>query len=234
MNNYREFLMKWIEKGYCFVNFGEKEYSNYQIIMRHDIDFDPIFALELAKIEKSLDISTTYFFLISSDSYNLLTPKNIETIKTIQSLGHTVSIHFDEVVNNYLWEDEYKKEIIKRLELELEFFQRLFGNINIISLHKPPNSSMNSKENFYKDIEHSYQTKYFKDMNYYSDSNNRWRFGSPVDSNEFKNGELFQVLTHPVWWTRDADSEEKIQNFYRVKYNYHTTDLLTPPKDKSK
>ncbi len=55
-----------------YYNF-DKLYSSGKryLILRHDVDFSVDRALELAKIENNYGISSTYFFLLHSDFYNI-------------------------------------------------------------------------------------------------------------------------------------------------------------------
>ena len=45
-----------------FKKFHENIKVGKNILMRHDIDFCPIRALEIAKLEKKQNITSTYFF----------------------------------------------------------------------------------------------------------------------------------------------------------------------------
>ena len=65
--------------------FNEKIKNKFNIILRHDIDFDVDYALKMAKMENKLNIKSTYFFfLLKSNFYNILNP-NIEKNKKHKS-----------------------------------------------------------------------------------------------------------------------------------------------------
>ena len=61
-NNYIKFIKKFKDSGYEFIFFNEKIKSKFNIILRHDIDFDVDYALKMAKMENKLNIKSTYFF----------------------------------------------------------------------------------------------------------------------------------------------------------------------------
>ena len=63
ISNYKSFISKFVKNGYKFIFFDElnKSKSN-QVILRHDIDLDIDLAYEMAIIENSMGIKSTYFF----------------------------------------------------------------------------------------------------------------------------------------------------------------------------
>ena len=92
---YKSFIEKFHKKGYRSIFFEELNANkNNQLIIRHDIDLDIDLALDIAKIENSIGARSTYFFLIASESYNLMSRENIEKVKLIRELGHKISLHF--------------------------------------------------------------------------------------------------------------------------------------------
>lgn len=74
-SHYKKSLELAKNKGYTFMSLTEFEENKDKeplIILRHDIDFSPRSALELAKIENQLDIRSTYFVRVHANSYNLI------------------------------------------------------------------------------------------------------------------------------------------------------------------
>ena len=89
-------LLKFIKKSKLkFSFFSDNLNSGRKIILRHDIDFCPIRALHIAKLENKLSISSTYFFLINTEFYNLQFDDNKKILIEILSLGHQIGLHFD-------------------------------------------------------------------------------------------------------------------------------------------
>lgn len=206
---YLKFISGWIDAGYKFRGFEEEELESHQVILRHDIDFDCGLALEMAKIEHSLGVSASYFFLVTSNSYNPFTAENRKIIEEIRSLGHSISLHFDPTIY---------EEFERGLSFEKALFNHVFQEeIGVISFHRP--------SPFFKDYDkrvqgllHTYMFNFFKKMAYYSDSGGVFRFGHPQESIEFKEGRNFHILIHPVWWlTEGQDGFKKIHNSYAKK-----------------
>lgn len=203
---YEDFLKTYLEHGYQFRFFPEINQPEKQIALRHDIDFDTNFALQSALIESDLGIKATYFFLMRSNFYNLLSPQDHQNVLMIREMGHHVSIHFDPSV----YEDFHKG-----LQWEVALFREIFQQeVGIISLHRP-NPFFQEFDAPIFDIEHTYQSKYFRDIKYFADSTGVWRFGHPFESPEFLQKRSLHVLIHPVWWMLDGASNlTKLRTYY--------------------
>lgn len=208
---YREFLIKFQKQDYKFVKFNEYNSTHNQIILRHDIDYDVELALQGARIENELGIKSTYFFLLRSDFYNPFAKSNFDKINEIKNLGHQISIHFDPTLY-----DDFQVGFLD----ELFFFESTFKvKIEIISLHRP-NEFFQKYNQKIGGIEHTYQDKYFKHLKYFADSTGKWRFGDPIESEEFKNKNSIQLLIHPIWWMIEGNTNlEVLRNFYKMSLN---------------
>lgn len=207
--SYEEFLKGFLSQGYRFCFFNELTNPKKQVALRHDIDFDTKFALQSAVIESKLGIKASYFFLMRSNFYNILSPQEMENIRYIRQLGHCVSIHFDPSI----YEDFHKG-----LQLEVALFQEIFNqDVNIISLHRPNTFFQDLNEPIHG-IEHTYQFKYFKDIKYFADSTGMWRFGHPFESMEFAQQKSLHVLIHPIWWMLESGSNlDKLKRYFNQR-----------------
>lgn len=206
---YDEFLKTFQTRGYDFVFFNELPGKDGKIALRHDIDFDTTFALQCAETEFSLGIRSTFFFLLRSEFYNIFSGTDYNNIVKIRSLGHKISIHFDPTI----YEDFHKG-----LEKELQVFKTIFDeDVHIISIHRP-NAFFQQLDEPIFDIEHTYQSKYFRDIKYFADSTGVWRYGNPVDSVEFANKQNLHVLIHPIWWMiNGAGNTDKLKNYFALR-----------------
>lgn len=214
---YDEFLKTFIKQGYQFCFFPEIRQPKNQIALRHDIDFDTQLALQSARVEAQLGIRATYFFLLRSSFYNIFSPQDIQNVLEIRELGHHITIHFDPTV----YEDFHQG-----LQWEAALFREMFRQeVNIISLHRPNVFFQEFDEPIFG-IEHTYQSKYFRDIKYFADSTGVWRFGHPFDSAEFIQQRSLHVLIHPVWWMLDGASNlDKLRTFYAQKIQSLKTDF---------
>ncbi|MBO5424652.1 MAG: hypothetical protein J6A25_03980, partial [Lachnospiraceae bacterium] len=95
-DEYEKLVLLLREEQYVFCDYHSFDGLSKCVIMRHDVDMDLEKAVQLARLERTLGVKATYYVLISSDFYNIYSKRNIEMIKEIQSLGHTIGLHYDE------------------------------------------------------------------------------------------------------------------------------------------
>ncbi|MEO8612969.1 MAG: hypothetical protein ABI690_34065 [Chloroflexota bacterium] len=94
--NYRRLLSTAIEANYEFCDFtsitkpGEKH-----IYLRHDVDLSPTAALQLARENRALKVSGTFFFSFRSSNYNLVASPISEKVHMIHSLGQKIGFMYD-------------------------------------------------------------------------------------------------------------------------------------------
>lgn len=216
--SYEHFLLAFKENGYQFVFFNELADAKHQIVLRHDIDFDTNFAVQSALIEKNLGIQATYFFLLRSNFYNIFSPQDYENIMSIRRMGHAVSIHFDPSI----YEDFHQG-----LQMEVNLFREFFKlDVDIISLHRP-NAFFQEFDAPIFGIEHTYQSKYFRDVKYISDSTGIWRFGHPFDTPEFAQQKSIHLLIHPIWWMQEGPTNlDKLKTYYEHRVHALKTEFV--------
>ena len=113
--NYEELIRFAEEKGFVLRSFRDLDsakQSGLVILLRHDVDLSLEAALLMAKLEKSLGIKATYFFLLYNNYYNPLSPNGRRIIKEIDSLGHEVGLHwyYPDYVGNG-WQKKFKTSL---------------------------------------------------------------------------------------------------------------------------
>lgn len=205
---YEDLVSLLINKKYSFVSYHN--YRNFEkcVIMRHDVDYSLDKAVFLAKLEKDLGIKSTYFVLISSPFYNLLSLEERKKVEKILNNGHEIGLHFDEL--NYT-EEEYKR-IGGRENIILEevgILEKIIKDIPIkaVSMHRPSKETLNANYDF-GDIVNSYGKEFFNEFKYVSDSRRRWRENveAIISSNEY---DKLHILTHAFWYN---DEEKNIKD----------------------
>ncbi len=215
--SYENFLRAFQDQGYQFCFFSELNQTHRQLALRHDIDFDTNFALESAYIEHQLGIRSTYFFLLRSNFYNIFSPQDFQNIQTIHELGHQISVHFDPSIY-----EDFHQGLKTEVQLFSDFFKQ---DVRIISLHRP-NAFFQEYDAPIFGIEHTYQSKYFRQVKYISDSTGVWRFGHPFDTPEFAQRKSIHLLIHPIWWMLDGGSNlEKLSGYYQQRVHALKTDF---------
>jgi len=136
---YKDLLLELISKKYQFITVEEYFTSNYNpnlplVLMRHDVDRRPNSSLEMAKIEQSLNLKSTYYFRAIPQT---LKPKIIEEIVT---LGHEIGYHYESLAEK---NGDYKEAIVD-FENNLSTFNKLYP-IKSISMHGRPTSPWDSR-----------------------------------------------------------------------------------------
>ena len=104
---YNELINKLRENEYTIANYHNYEKTEKCVILRHDVDYSMEKALIMAEYEKSIDVKSTYFLLLTSDFYNVLSHKNQKYIHKIIEYGHDIGLHFDEL----RYDNEYRRTV---------------------------------------------------------------------------------------------------------------------------
>lgn len=222
IEGYNTLLETALENSFSFVDFNEYFLLKKQgtapektCILRHDIDADLDAALQLAVIENSLGIKSTYFLMFRSPVYNLLSRSNFSMANKILALGHKIGLHYDA---NYLFNPD---DIESKVKTELSSLNQLFNiNSNVVSFHQPDNFILEN-EIIFSDIINTYDKSQFKDVVYFSDSNKKWKIDHPLNIFNSTSYNNVQLLIHPMWWawpvnysTREIWIKTLKKNFY--------------------
>lgn len=186
------------------------------VLMRHDIDFSVDDALVMAEFENKLNLKSTYFFMLSSNMYNLLSKRNRDAVIKIKEMGHKISLHFDPTA-------------YENLEVFLEnrrVFEIAFQtDIDIVSIHRPGRFIENNNIDLYG-TKQTYQDRFFKEFRYLSDSGGRDVSLSVLDFLSASTGQALHLLIHPVWWVRRLSTPTLTLNHWRSDYFEIITDEI--------
>ena len=194
-------------------------------LIRHDVDWDLELALKLAELENKLEIKSTYFILITSNLYNVLSPSNIKLINKIKKLNHEIGLHFDasNYKSNY---DNHAKKEAKILESIID--QKVYS----ISLHNPSVDGFYPKFPSFND---AYSKKYFKKDYYLSDARFDFRFKNPYDLIEKISESFIQISLHPLHYS-DKGNKDYINifnNLFKQRLKYFDKMQMANTKYKS-
>ena len=204
---YKNLIERLINSGLKPSTNWNDKLSSGTLLLRHDIDFSIEFAHLLAQIEKELKVKSTYFFMLNSSFYNIISPECQSFVRDIADMGHKVSIHFDPgsytnlenfLNEKYIFENIFKKEV------------------DIVSIHRP-GKFLDNNNVLLSGIPQTYQDIYCKNMKYISDSGGRDIF--PLIS-EYLDGARnigLHLLVHPIWWVGLGKNPTSILNAWRNK-----------------
>jgi hypothetical protein len=94
---YQNLISQLQDGGYTISDYHSYGKFDKVAILRHDVDMSIGKALKMAQIEHEIGVCSTYFFLISTDFYNIASKSSVSKISRIHDLGHEIGLHFDEV-----------------------------------------------------------------------------------------------------------------------------------------
>ncbi len=184
-------------------SFHFSDYHNFGngkcVILRHDIDNSIRKAVEIAQIENEKDVRSTYFVLLKTDLYNPTSKKSLDALKALQSMGHEIGLHFDEMAY------EAGTDVVKAIKKEAIILSEILGfPITTVSMHRPSQKTLDSNYDL-SPMVNSYGKTFFNDFKYLSDSRRRWR--EPV-LDIIKSGryDRLHILTHPIWYQEEEES----------------------------
>jgi len=212
-NGYIRLLNLLKEHGYCNRLYTDPETEEACCILRHDIDYDLRRAVPFAEIENEHNVKSTYFVLLTTDFYNVLSSDNQVILHHLAALGHDIGLHFDEmnypkIIGNI---DAIKCKIVK----EMDIMQQVLGiPVRTVSMHRPSKGILEANLDI-PGVINSYSAKYFHSYKYVSDSRRRWR--EPVE--DIVCGEAHKrmhILTHPFWYNEAEETlADSLQSFIR-------------------
>lgn len=216
---YRDLLAYLRDNGYTFSDYQQNTGENKTVILRHDVDWSPAKALKMAEIEAEMGVSSTYFFLLTSPFYNSMCKQNRNCIEQILELGHRIGLHFS---THQYWSSEPREQIlIERVRTENQVLSEYFSSkVHAVSFHIPPDWILCRK---FEEFISTYEPRFFDEIAYRGDSNQRWRENNPFESDI---PDYLQVLVHPgLWGIDDASFEERLKNQRDQRFN-ETSEFL--------
>ena len=203
---YRAFLEGFLDEGYTFHGF--ESLSEKAVVVRHDVDLSATAALEMAELEADLGVETTYCFLLTTPAYSLR--NRVDLLDEIRSLGHDIALHFD---THHYWDDDPGPNGLEStVRVECETLGRLANTtVDTVSFHMPPEWVLGRR---YESFENTYQPRFFGDIDYISDSRQKWRDRPPFEG---RVPEQVQILVHPGLWTPENREMDAIVRQVRAE-----------------
>lgn len=189
---YRDLLDDLRAAGYEFGAFDGPP-DEGTVVLRHDVDWSPERAARMAAIEADRGVTATYFVLVTSPLYNVLTREVRDAIETIESLGHRVGVH---VSTHQYWDDDPGDEAVAaRVREEQAVLDTVVDDVaEAVSFHIPPEWVLGVD---YDGFTSAYAPAYFEEVAYVADSTQRWRAEPPFEG---AIPDRLQVLVHPGAW----------------------------------
>jgi hypothetical protein len=142
------------------------------IILRHDVDRNPLNALNMARMENQLGLVSTYYFRCNKEVFNR------KIIAEMQELNHEIGYHYEVLSKsrgNY-------ESAIKLFEKELALFREIC-EVDTISMHGSPLSKYNNINLWDRYDFKDYGIKgdavlSISDVPYFTDTGRNWNFNN--------------------------------------------------------
>lgn len=224
IENYKKQLEIAIANGFQFIHFTEPYIKNRkEIIWRHDVEFSPTIAYQMAEIESSLGVSSTYFFQVHSEFYNIFERYFTDILLKIKCLGHQIGLHFDS--HYYNIQNEVELNIF--IKQDKEYFEKVFKmKLEAFSFHNTTPFTLSCESEEYGGLINVYSKNFKEKYKYCADSTGFWRYEVLEDVLIDHNTTHLQVLVHDAMWSKEVLSprqrvRKSIQdNAERIKSQY--------------
>lgn len=187
-------------------------------VLRHDVEFSIARSMQMAHLERMLGISSSYFFQLRNDAYNLFSPSNIQAVRAIQQMGHHIGLHVHlgmlentDQIQDYVTQDVELME--KMLQIPIDRFSYHRPSKEVLSL----NMKIKGLINTYDDLFFEFREGNLVDLKikYLADSRHQWRYDYPDEEVMIKHPKI-QLLIHPDEWT--IDGYDTKTNFRKLHY----------------
>lgn len=189
-------IVKAGRRSLCFSDCRNPDMPSSFFLLRHDIDFSLPAALKMARLEAERDVRATYFLLLNSDHYNLLSTGCCNVPRQLIALGHEVGLHYDVRVMS----ERDNIDLHTQLQNETDLLSELAGSpVQSIAMHNP---SVCGDDPFAGDNHfiNAYDPQFTKAIVYFSDSCGAWRDKTYDVFNRCNIPDKLQLLIHPFYW----------------------------------
>lgn len=198
---YHELLRGLLAQARPFVLF--RDAPDAGLLLRHDVDYSPEWAAELAQVNADLGVRGTFFFLTDSPLYNLFAASSRAALEQVAALGQDVGLHVR----------------CAPLEPSAEALRNHFAvlrlaapeSIPVLAWHNPPTEL--APLNRIADsagFQSAYAPRWFAPGRYLSDSNLRHSPEGLLQATRECPSPILQVLLHPFNWIDTSSTIEDI------------------------
>ncbi len=226
---YTDVLTNAKDLHYQFIRFDERELidtnNGRYCLMRHDIDTSLKCAFEMAQIEHSLGVKSTFFFMLRSPAYNLFSRYAFEVLNGVKEMGHEIALHFDAAHPAV-----HENTIVEHVKKEADILASLTGTpINTVSFHQPSPFILQG-DLLIPGIVNTYNKNQMSGWYYCSDSNRVWKEHNAFSVFDVEKYDRIQILVHPIWWIcedkviEDAWNHAIKDNFYIMQEQFLATE----------
>ncbi len=195
LERYATYLEAALAGGYRFARFDELDSAPPLVLLRHDVDYSPPRAVEMARLEARMGVAATYCVHASCPWYDAAEAPHREAIEQVLEQGHALGLHFDasEIADD--------AAVVAGVAADVARLERLFGvTVTPVSFHMPGRRPVGGV-GLPAGLVNTYAPRFFDEIAYLSDSNQDWRGNDdPAALLRERYAERVQMLIHPFWW----------------------------------
>ena len=181
------------------------------VILRHDIDLDLDAAHRLARIERDIGVTSSYFVLLGCPTYNLFTPDNQQRVRDMVEWGFDVGLHFDPAPYGQASDDVLQKHC----EREAVILSGITNHpIRSVSIHNP---SVCGRYPLFQGFANAYDPRIFNEDIYLSDSRLHFRHNPTTFIDRAVDGPV-QILLHPMHYSDEGSGYAHIFETFITQY----------------
>lgn len=193
-------IIKLVQReGFQFLSFQEEHHQKQRTVyLRHDVDYSLSMAVELARINASLGVRGTFFVLLRSQIYNLLSHWALAQVREILASGQRVALHCalpptapksQEILDDIVLTDF---AVVKEQIPEME---------PVYSWHNPTREVLDISESIeLPGFVNVYHQRFVKQARYLSDSNLRYTVPEWERLLIEAEQSVLHLLFHPLNW----------------------------------
>lgn len=160
------------------------------VVWRHDVDFSPQCAAEMAYAEKQAGIRSTFYLMAGSEHYSPFSQVTRRAVHLILEYGHTIGVHVDLELPR---DAETPSWLLKRRTLDdYRLLSTHYPVKRRVSFHAPPRDVYGKPVPGFD----AAQGPLWKDCTV-SDSRGVWH-GDPEEA--LAGDGPLMLLLHPCWW----------------------------------
>ena len=212
--NYKNYLklVKIHSRNLPLMNYEEiNNRTEKFLIIRHDVDYSVDRALKMAKLENDNGVSSTYFFQIRNNSYNIQSSKNIDIVKSIYRMGHKIGLHVHMGGHNkeLISVEDYIKNDLAVLSNYIDYDIKCFSfhrpSIDLLKKNISIPGFINAYSEMFFDLTEDFNNARIR---YFADSNHNWKYGNPFNNDNFLLKKI-HLLIHPDNWSENGFNNEE-------------------------
>ena len=215
LENYPRMVELALSRGFEFDFYKDNyDWAKKIILWRHDVEFSPYIALEMAKIEAKLGVKATYFFQTHAETYNLFERAVSDIALEVAELGHEVGLHFD----SHYWGSGGVGECVsggvewldRCIGKDARYFDDCLGiRPRVFSFHCTNDFIKSCGAHDYGGLTNVYSDFFKTKFAYCADSTGFWRYERLEDRLQDEAIKHLQVLTHDAMWSHKVFSPRK-------------------------